>query len=110
MNTAQTFNENGARIECETLYSPFIRLLGIGKLSAPAKARSIPVEPKKKWPEVILAALKSGPCSAGELFTRCRTERANKATFHTYLSEMALDGRIERYGHKQPYAYGPKLK
>lgn len=104
MNVAQSYDAEGQRIECATLYSPFIRFLHVPKRRA--KARSEPVEPKKKWPEVIIDGLKKGPCSAVDLWTRCKGDKDNKASFHRYLSEMARDGRIQRYGDQQPYCYG----
>lgn len=106
MNVAQSFNTEGQRIECATLYSPFIRFLHVPKRRA--KVRSEPVEPKKKWPEVITDALKAGPCSATDLWARCKAHKQSKSSFHAYLSEMAKDGRIARYGDQQPYCYGAK--
>lgn len=108
MNTAQSYNAEGQRIEVETLYSPFLRLLHVPKRSERKADFAVPEPKKKKWPEVILAALEQGPCNASDLWERCKHKKGTKASFSTYLSEMAVDGRVERIGKKQPYFYGLK--
>lgn len=108
MNVAQQYDLTGARIECATLYSPFLRMLHVPKRES--RARSLPIAPKLDWVEVITKALQSGPCSVQELWGRCKTDKGNKQTFHTILSRMYKDGLVARYGDKQPYAYGAKPK
>ena len=44
MNVAQQYDLTGARIECATLYSPFLRMLHVPKRES--RARSLPIAPK----------------------------------------------------------------